>query len=1102
MQLTAMILLVACLHVSAGGIAQTITLSEKNASLEKIINKVKKQSGYDCWYENGPMMRAEKMDIHVSNAPLEEVLNLCFRNKPLTWSIVGKIIVIRSAGKESKQPVFAKEAEIVVAGIVMDSVEDKPLEGVSVAVQPSSAGTKTDAHGQYSIQVPENSVLSFTYVGYEQKLVRVGRQTSINVRLAPSDRKLDQIVVVGYGTQRNASITGSIATVSSKELKDPPVAQIGQSLQGKLAGVRISQTTGTPGSGLKFQIRGSVSLTAGSDPLYVVDGMPISGDLSFMNPYEIETITVLKDPAAASLYGSRAANGVILVQTKAGVTGKTRIDVNAYAGFEAIPQNRRLKMMDGTEYAQFQNDIANTNGRPVNAAFENPAQFGKGTDWLDAITRKGAIQSYNVTLSSGTEKFKVSATAGYFNQQGVVVGSGFERYSLRINAKYQASDKLVIGFNVAPTFTHNTNLNTDGGPYGTPNLISAAIITTPLAKPYNPDGTLALTASDPATFGNPNWLRVAKDKVYQDKNLRLLANGYVEYKIIKGLVAKSTINIQANNDDLFQFSPSTIGTLFSPPPRIPSGSDYLTRYMNVVNENTLDYQKRIGDKHNIDVLVGFTDQSYRGDGEYITGTNYPDDKVQTLNAAGTTSISSDIQEWSLISYLARLNYQYDNKYLFSASIRRDGSSRFGPDNRYGNFPAVSAGWIISREDFWKFRPVSFLKVRASYGVTGNFEIGNYSSISSVGNTYYPFGNSVAAGRALSNLSDKNLGWENNKQSDIGVDVNLFNDRIQLTYDYYNRYATNLLFNVQVPVSSGFSNLQTNVGELKFWGHEISVRAAIIKSRNLTWNSSFNISFDRNKTLALSTQNGTLAGGISNYGFNSNVTAVGLPISLFFGAVHDGVYKNQQDFDSSPKNPLSAVGTVKFRDLNGDGVITFPEDMTYIGSPWPKYSFGMTNTVEYRNFDFSVAIAGTYGNKILAFYENWAANLDGVFNVLEDLNNRWKSPSDPGEGNWGSVQAGTTNLERDRFNTRYLKDGSYLSVKNITLGYTISRAQETRFFRTAHIYLSAQNMFILTKYPGGNPEVNTNNSASGASPGIDANSYPLPRTMTVGVNFSF
>lgn len=980
---------------------------------------------------------------------------------------------------------------------------DQPLAGVTVAIKGTRFATKTNEKGVFELQgIDAGATLIFTYVGFEEKSVPVGNQSNLIVKLTPSSAKLDQVIIVGYGSQRRSAITGSIATVSSKDFKDAPVANIGQSLQGKLAGVQIAQTTGTPGGALKVQIRGAVSLTAGADPLYVVDGAPIVGDLSFINPDEVESITVLKDPAVASLYGSRAANGVVLVQTKTASSGKPQISVNSYYGVESIPSDRKLKFMNAEEYAQFQNDVAVTNGRPVNPVFQNPSQYkGKGTNWYDVITRKGTIQNYGATISAGTDVFKIATTLGYFNQEGVVVGSGFQRFSLRMNARYQPTDKLTIGVNIAPTYVYNTNLPTDGNPYGSYNMVSAALITTPLASPYNPDGTLALTAQDPATFGNPNWLRVAKQKVYKNKDQRLLTNVYLEYRPVNGLTAKSTINVQTDNQDVFQFNPSTIGTLFVPPPTIPSGSDYANRFTSIVNENTLAYQRSFG-KHNFDVLAGFTNQSYRYDAENIDASNYPDDKIQAVSAAGTISVTTDVQEWTLLSYLARLNYNFDGKYLFTASIRRDGSSRFGPDQRYGNFPAVSAGWIISKEKFWKLTPVNFFKIRASYGVNGNFNIGNYSAIASVGSTYYPFGNSYPAGRALNNLTDSKLGWESNKQLDLGLEAHFLDGRIQLSYAHYIKNVEDLLYNVQVPVSSGFSALQTNVGKLRFTGDEISLNATVIRSAKLTWNASFNIAFARNKTIALSTQGGRLNTGHNYYNFYSNATVVGHPIAQFYGAIHEGVYKDQADFDKSPKFASSAVGTAKFKDINGDGVITFPEDMTLIGTPWPKYTFGMTHNVSYGNFDLSLTIAGSYGNQIFAGYQNWAANLDGVFNVLESVSRRWKSPTDPGDGKWGSVQAGTTNIERDRPSTLYLYDGSYLSFKNVQLGYRIPKIKATRVFQSARIFFSAQNLFIITHYPGGNPEVNTATSASGSSPGMDENGYPVPRTMTLGANFSF
>ncbi|MCA6433793.1 MAG: TonB-dependent receptor, partial [Cytophagales bacterium] len=878
-----------------------------------------------------------------------------------------------------------------VTGKVTDSNEKAGLPGVNIIIKGTSSGTVTDSDGNYAMNIPnENTILVFSFIGYASTEVAVSGRSVVDVSLESDTQALQEVIVTGYAAQRSQDITGAIATVSMKNEPIMPVANIGQALQGKLAGVRVTQPSGRPGQGMTFQIRGAASLTAGADPLYVVDGMPITGDLGFINPNEIENITVLKDPAAASVYGSRASNGVVLINTKSGKPGKVQVDFNSYVGVEDVPQIRRLDMMDATEYAQFQKEIATTNGRPVNPVFQNPTQYGKGTDWFNELTRSGVIQSYNVSLSSGTDKFKTSVTAGYFNQEGVIVGTSFNRFSVRLNTRYQATEKLSIGFNVAPTSTFNTNFNTDGWPYATENIISSALLTTPLASPYNPDGTLALTASDPATFGNPNWLRVAKNKVFEDKDFRLLSNAYLEYEIISGLTAKATINVQTGNRNIFQFNPSTNGVLFIPPPRVPSGSNSDSRFINWVNENTLSYQKKIGNDHAIDALIGFTSQKFRSDATTASGTNFPDDKIQTVNAARNVLVSSDIQEWSLLSQLARLNYTYKDKYLFSASIRRDGSSRFGPNNRYGSFPAVSAGWVISKESFWNFAPISFLKLRASYGITGNFNIGNYTHISSISTSFYPFGNSVSSGRGANNLGDQNLGWENNKQFNIGADFNLFKDRVQVTYNYYTRNSTELLYNVPVPVSSGFSNIQTNIGELKFWGHEIGVNAEVLQRRKLKWNTNFNISFDRNRTEALATQNGFLPSGIRLYIFDSHRTQVGQPIAQFYGAVHNGVYRDQADFNASPKDPSSVVGSVKFRDLNGDGKISFPEDMTFIGNPWPKFTFGWTNNLTYGNFNLSVTMAGSYGNQILAFHENWTTNLDGVFNVLDEVKNRWKS----------------------------------------------------------------------------------------------------------------
>jgi len=985
--------------------------------------------------------------------------------------------------------------QTTVEGTVTDSQSGEILPGVNITVRGTSTGTATNSDGYYSLNVPSLSdTLVFSFIGYQTQEVPINGRTTINILMAPQAIVGSDVVVVGYGTQSTRAISGSVTNITTEGLEDLPVSQLTQKLQGKLSGVNINQNTGAPGEGIKVRIRGAASITAGSDPLFVVDGMPIVGDISNLNPNEIESISVLKDASATSLYGSRAANGVVLIETRKAVTGQTQVNFNANYGVQSIPQRGRPDMMNAREYAQFQKDIDEFNGRPVDPEFQNPSQYGEGTDWYDVVTKAAPIQDYSLSLSTGTDNFSATAVAGYLNQDGVVVGTGYERYSLRINTDYQPLDNLNIRFNVAPNVSMNSNSNTDNAPW-TGAILSGALLTTPLASARNPDGSLPLRAEDPATFGNPNFLRTAKERVNDEKITQILSNAIVEYEIIDGLSLNVSGNVDLGKTRDFNFNPSTTGQLFAPPPIIPFGSLFESEYTSWVNENTLTYQTQIGD-HSVDALVGFTAQDYEMESSQINASNYPDDKVQAVSAAGQTTIQNNIQEWTLLSYLARINYSYKDRYLLSASIRRDGSSRFGSNNRWGNFPSVSVGWIVSEEPFMPESDlISFLKLRASYGVVGNFNIGNYTHISTISAANYAFGSGLASGRSVDNLGDRNLGWETNKEYNLGLDVYLLNDRVQVTYDYYRKNTSDLLYNVEVPLASGFSNIQTNIGELKFWGHEITVKSFNIDNTDLSWNTDFNISFDRNEVVALGTQNAALFSGPGD----SHITRVGDPIGLFWGMIHDGVYENQQEFDNSPKHTTSQVGTVKFRDVNGDGVITL-DDRTVIGNPHPDFTLGMTNSVRYKNFDFSLTLSASYGNDVIRLEEQTLTNLDGVFNVLSALKDRWKSPQDPGDGKYGSVAAGTTFLERDWWNSRFVYDGSNINFRNITVGYTVPVNNNT--ISRLRVYGSVQNAFIITSYPGPNPEVNTSANAGDIALGVDRTAYPTARTISFGVNLSF
>jgi len=1078
---------------------RSVTIKANNTEIRQILNQIEQQAKVQFIYSSNTIGAHRRINVTANNQKLADLLEIILKPHSISYRIVGGQIMLQRLPQEAVQASPEREEsnsfDKQITGKITDS-NNHGLPGVTVVLKGSQSGTITDADGAFSITIPDqNAVLVFSFVGYLSKEVMVGNQTTLNVVLEEDEKSLDELIVVGYGKQSTRQISSSVATVNGKDFADLPVSQFTQKLQGKLAGVQISQATGTPGAGMTVRVRGAASMNAGADPLYVIDGNPIVGGISNINPNEIESISVLKDASATALYGSRAANGVVLIETKKAAPGTTRIDYSSFVGMQKVPQRGRPNMMTGREFATWRKELAEERGLEVDPVFQNPEQYGNGTNWFDAITRVAPMTDHSLSLGTGTDKFSTNVTAGFLTQDGVVLGSGYKRYSLRANTQFRPNEKVTIGLNLAPTYATNSNTGVDnvGG------IFNEALQTSPLAPLKNPDGSLTLTAFSPGMFPTPNYARTLTDRVADNKTTRILSNLFAEYQFLPGLFLKTSGNIDMGNSSNFNFNGTTTGTRGVGLYQTPFSSLGESRYMSWVNENTLNYQKDIGN-HSFDGLIGVTAQRFREDASNINGSNYPDDKVQTISAAGTITASSGIQEWSLLSYLARLNYNYKGKYLVSASVRRDGSSRFGANNRWGNFPSVSLGWILSEEGFMAdINAVSFLKLRASYGVTGNFNIGNYTHIPTISAANYAFGGSIAGGRRVDNLADQSIGWESNEQFNIGLDLNMFNDRVNFTYNFYRKNTSDLLFRVGVPRASGFPDIQTNIGGLKFWGHELSVSTSNIRKSDLRWNTDFNISFDRNEVVSLGNKTSRLISGPgSGVIGGSNITVVGQPIGMLYGMHHLGVYVNQADFDNSPKHTTSQVGTAKFRDVNNDGIITV-DDATIIGNPHPKFIFGMTNTVQYKGFDFSATLSGTFGNDILRGSEQTLTNLDGVFNVLADVKDRWRSPENPGKGRYGSLAAGTTGLERDWWGSQMLYKASHLSVNNVTLGYGFP-LNNTSGLKRLRVYASIQQLHIFTKYPGANPQVSVSTSSTGL--GIDAGSYPIPRTYSLGVNVGF
>ncbi len=1100
-----------------------VSLNFRNADLKDVLSKLESETGIRFIYSQEHIKANRKISIVTDNEDLRSTLTRLFVPLDITYNVMSGRIVLKSNKTRADETLLLNNAppDRTIKGKVTDE-KGSGMIGVSVLAKGTNSGTSTDHNGEFSLTVPDRvTTLTVSFIGYLAQDVAIGSGSFLEIAMKEDNQSLTEVVVVGYGSQLKREVTGSVQTIKADELRDLPVAQVTQKLQGRLAGVQINQATGKPGQGMTVRIRGQVSVSAGSDPLYVVDGFPITGNIGNLNPDEIEDISVLKDAASTSLYGSRAANGVVLITTKSAKPGKTTVGFSAYVGTQKVPEKGRLEMMNAEEFALFKKQSYEDAGDAVPEQFQNPAQYrDKNNDWYDAVLRRAPIQSYNLSVTTHKENMSSSVVAGIFNQQGIVINNEYKRYTLRLNNKYDVSDKVSIGFNVAPQYVFDNTPRTDGD-RGT-GILFNALHTWPVMPIYDQNGELTLYNNFPGNTGNifnyPNWVRAAKELTNETRDINLLGNTYIQYEPIKGLKLRSSLNIEYLNRKWFFFNPSTATSAMNVPvPTTAVSIRQSLENMGWLNENMITYTKSIGN-HNFEILGGFTKQRYRQEFDRIEGDTYADDRLPTIQGAlniRRNGTLNGINEWTLASYISRLTYNFKGKYLFTAAVRADGSSRFGANNLWGTFPSASAGWVLSDETFMEpVRQVSFAKLRASYGVIGNNNIGNYTQYALINNTVNTaFGEQVNTGAAVTSLANLNLGWETTKQFDMGLDLGLFNDRIQFIYDYYTKRTTNLLYAVQLPQESGFANFNDNIGELKFWGHEFSITSKNFVG-DFKWTTNFNISFNRNRVVAL-------ADGIDRVYGTFHITQVGKPFGQFYGLVKDGYYMNQSELTSSPVVPgRSVVGGIKYRDMNNDGVITNggdKDDRTIIGNPFPDFTYGITNSLKYKNWDFEITGSGSQGNELWMRHLYSTANLDGVFNMVRKANDRFRAQRNPdgtytmitpGAGVFGQTarrDGNLTGLERDWASSHFVFDASFFTIKNITLGYTIPA--KTRYFQSARLYASVQQAYVFTKYWGGNnPETSGNNAGNSdggnLSQGIDYSNYPIPRTFTVGLNLNF
>ena len=999
-------------------------------------------------------------------------------------------------------PQLSDALEKTITGKVTDLSTGEELPGVNILVKGTTIGTITDVEGNYRLTAPDDAeTLVFSSVGYTSEEVAIGNQTVINLEMAPDIQSLEEIVVVGYGEQSRRQVTSAISSVKAEEIENLPSASLDNLMQGRAAGVQVTQGSGQPGGAVTVRIRGNTSVQGGNEPLYVVDGIPIksgtfdgladggagSNALADINPSDIASIEILKDAAATSIYGSRAANGVVLITTKRGKAGAPSIKFNYYRGVQEV--TRTLSQVNAAQFRDYIDESYTRAGIPPDSRLTDSLNSFYNNDfyWQGALFETAPISNYELSIGGGEEKINYFLSAGYFDQDGIVKNSQFKRFTTRANVEYKATEN----FRVGNTFTYsNTNTNRiSEGPAFSRGVIYRTLTRFPVESPYDAEGNV-LPNTPIATLLNSNQGAATN---------RIIGNVYAELDIVEGLTFRSSVALDLLSLKEDQFFPSTIFS-FGGAQRTAA-----TRYLQDlgwINENWLTYNTSFNEQHNLNLLLGFSQQ--KNTQERISGSTSlsPTDLVPTLNAgAQKDDVSTSETSNGIQSYFVRANYDFQGKYIVSATARYDGSSRFGQDNRFGFFPSASLGWRISDEGFMQnVEVIDDLKLRASLGVTGNQDIANFvaQGLYFTGSDYIGKGGIAPASNGLPN---RELSWESTTQFDIGLDVTVLRNRVSLVADYYVKNTDNLLFDVLLPASSGYNSALVNLGEVQNKGFEFA-----LNTNNLTgafgWSTSFNIGFNRNKVVALPEGEDILTG--------LAILREGEAIGTFYGFQYLRVFPTDADNVNelrldSPTGTIYQGGDVEFLDVDGDNVIN-NSDRVIIGNANPDFTGGFTNNFSYKGFDLNVFMNFSYGNDLSnqARRDRDSHRLGNAGGPGTDVLRRWREPGDITEV--PRVIRGDA-LKNGRNNSSYwIEDGSFLRIKNVTLAYNFRPDFLSKIkLKSARLYTTVQNLRTFTNYQGFDPEVvSTSSNANGGSIqyGIDNGYYPLARSIIFGVNLGF
>jgi TonB-linked SusC/RagA family outer membrane protein len=1131
-----MAILLFCSIISSVAQENNININVKNASLKEVFNVIEKQTTYRFSYRDTIIDSVKNITISKNNVAVSSVLEEVLSGRNLTYNIVSpKSIVI-----SDKQIPEAREKENFkrYTGTVADE-KGEPVIGASIAIKGSKTGTVTDIDGRFSINATVGSTLSVSYIGFASKEVKLGNSQELQIILSEDDKLLDEVVVVGYGVQNKRDVSTSISQIKSDQLVDIPISDFRQAMIGKLPGVQVLQTSGDPEGVVSIRVRGITSPSTSNDPLYVVDGMPIERGFANLNNNDIESIEVLKDASSAAIYGSRGSNGVILITTKQGRSEKLVVNYDGYYGVQQV--SKKLPMMNAYQFAEAARDGHNAAyidevpaGSPDDPNGIRPQSYHKipeelfpylngepgltDTDWQDAIFRTGGMASHNISLSGKGRNLGYFVSGNYTRNEGIIIESDFEKYSLRLNLDGNY-DKFKFGANFSPSYSTSNRVNASGS-YDSDGIVQSALAMPPTWPVYNPDGSYNYQGNGYWRLGtdyqhnavvNPVALARLKSDIV-DRYV-LVGKIFGEYEFLKGLTYKISLagDYYGSHNDTYRSSTlETVGQANHGKLSNPTAYSSSSFYFNWLVENQISYNVRIDDDHSINAVLVQSAQKETLKSNNVTskdGSEDVNDYIQTVKTAMVTAGNSEKSQWTLASYVARVQYGYQGRYMASAAIRADGCSRFGKNNRYGYFPSASAAWRISDENFFKdTQTLSFvddLKLRTSYGATGNYNIGNYAYLSTMSSDNYVLGTGngvLTPGNKPDRVRNDDLTWEKTAMVDVGIDLQMLKGLLGLTFEYYYSNTTDLLLTIPIPHPAGHSTALTNIGKVNNRGIEIQLNSQKKITNDLKYGLTANFSKNINEVKALGPNNTPIiaSGGVSHAYW---ITEVGKPIGSYYLLVKDGVFKNEEELKMYPHFDITQPGDFRFVDVDGDGVMDMDKDRMIVGSYMPDFTYGWSGTINYKGFDLGFAFQGVYGNEILNLNRRYIDNMEGNTNGTIIGLDRWQSPENPGNGEVNRANRKQKG-NNGRTSTWHLEDGSYLRLQNLTLGYTLPASLTQRIsMQKARIYLSGQNLVTWTEYTGYNPEVNRR-PADATTPGEDYGTYPLAKVFTVGLNITF